>query len=65
MYSMIYSFSRQVGTNLTIPGGTKTIEAKGKLVIPGGIDPHTHMQLPFMGTSVRGSFARFIAVSRL
>ena len=43
-----------MGTNLTIPGGTKTIDAKGKLVIPGGIDPHTHMQLPMMGTTVSG-----------
>ncbi|MGB9179984.1 MAG: hypothetical protein WCB68_12125, partial [Pyrinomonadaceae bacterium] len=23
------------------------IDAAGKLVIPGGIDPHTHMELPF------------------
>ncbi|XP_055996183.1 dihydropyrimidinase-like isoform X3 [Ostrea edulis] len=41
---------KQVGTNLVIPGGARTIEAKGKLVMPGGIDTHTHMQLPFMGT---------------
>jgi dihydroorotase-like cyclic amidohydrolase len=27
------------------------IDASGKLVIPGGIDPHTHMELPFGGTS--------------
>ena len=46
-------FHRQVGNNLTIPGGTKTIDAKGKLVIPGRIDPHTHMQLPMMGTTVK------------
>lgn len=26
------------------------INAKGNYVIPGGIDPHTHMELPFMGT---------------
>ena len=26
---------RQLGTNLVIPGGSKTIEARGKLIIPG------------------------------
>ena len=29
---------------------TQVIDAAGCLVMPGGIDPHTHMQLPFMGT---------------
>ena len=28
----------------------KVIDAKGKLVIPGGIDAHTHMDMPFGGT---------------
>ncbi|XP_060072359.1 dihydropyrimidinase-like isoform X1 [Ylistrum balloti] len=41
---------KQVGNNLVIPGGSRTIDARGKLIIPGGIDTHTHMQLPFMGT---------------
>src|SRR3979490_1670650 len=33
-----------------------TIDASGKLVIPGGIDPHTHMELPFGGTSSSDDF---------
>jgi len=32
------------------------IDAAGKLVIPGGIDPHTHMELPFGGTSSSDDF---------
>ena len=28
----------------------KTIDATGKLVFPGGIDPHVHLSMPFMGT---------------
>jgi dihydropyrimidinase len=33
-----------------------TIDATGKLVIPGGIDPHTHMELPFGGTFASDDF---------
>lgn len=29
--------------------GTRTLDASGKLVMPGGIDPHTHLAMPFMG----------------
>ena len=32
------------------PAGAQTVDASGQYVMPGGIDPHTHMQLPFMGT---------------
>ncbi|XP_057690878.1 dihydropyrimidinase isoform X2 [Corythoichthys intestinalis] len=39
-----------VGLNLHVPDGVRVIDASGKLVIPGGIDPHTHMELAFMGT---------------
>jgi dihydropyrimidinase len=28
----------------------ETIDAEGKLVLPGGIDPHVHLEMPFMGT---------------
>ncbi len=32
------------------------IDCSNKLVIPGGIDTHTHMQLPFMGTFAKDDF---------
>lgn len=34
----------------------KVIDAAGKLVIPGGIDPHTHMDMPFGGTNSADDF---------
>lgn len=39
-----------IGKNLEVPKGTKVIDAKGKYVFPGFIDPHVHIYLPFMGT---------------
>jgi dihydropyrimidinase len=39
-----------------IEKGTTIIDAKNKYVIPGGIDTHTHMQLPFMGTTAVDDF---------
>ncbi|KAI4891110.1 hypothetical protein NFI96_032862, partial [Prochilodus magdalenae] len=39
-----------VGPDLHVPAGTRVIDARGKLVLPGGIDTHTHMELVFMGT---------------
>lgn len=47
---------KQIGNNLVIPGGSRTIDARNMLVIPGGIDTHTHMQLPFMGTQAVDDF---------
>jgi imidazolonepropionase-like amidohydrolase len=35
----------QVGTNVTIPAGVKTIDGTGKFVMPGIIDPHSHAAL--------------------
>ncbi len=36
-----------IGQGLT---GDTTLDATGCLVMPGGIDPHTHLEMPFMGT---------------
>ena len=38
------------GSGLEAQPGDETIDASGQLVFPGGIDPHVHMELPFMGT---------------
>lgn len=38
-----------IGKNLEMDAD-KVLDASGKLVIPGGIDPHTHMEMPFGGT---------------
>ncbi|KAJ2941007.1 hypothetical protein O0L34_g13136 [Tuta absoluta] len=47
---------KQVGRNLIIPGGTRVIDATGKLVMPGGIDPHTHFELEFGGAKAADDF---------
>src|ERR1700682_2711657 len=39
-----------LGVNLHRPPGAETIDAGGCFVMPGGIDPHTHLELAFMGT---------------
>ena len=38
-----------IGKNLSYPAD-KIIDATGKIVMPGGIDPHVHLDMPFMGT---------------
>jgi len=38
-----------IGKNLTAKADQQ-IDAKGMLVMPGGIDPHVHLDMPFMGT---------------
>src|SRR6476619_1083950 len=44
-----------IGANLQMEVD-QTIDAGGKLVIPGGIDPHYHMELPFGGTDSSDDF---------
>ncbi|MDR3435012.1 dihydropyrimidinase [Telmatospirillum sp.] len=45
-----------VGEGLAAPAGAEVIDAGGAFVMPGGIDPHTHMELPFMGTVATEDF---------
>ena len=40
---------KAIGKNLQATAD-KTIDATGKLIFPGGIDPHVHLAMPFMGT---------------
>jgi len=42
-----------VGPDLT---GDEYVDAEGAYVIPGGIDPHTHLEMPFMGTTAAETF---------
>ena len=47
---------KAIGENLDVPANTETVDAGGCYVMPGGIDPQTHMQLPFMGTNAIDDF---------
>ena len=45
----------RIGRDLEVPPGTEVIDAAGKYVFPGFIDPHVHIHLPFMGTFAKDS----------
>ena len=45
-----------VGPDMDAPLGVDVVDAGGCYVMPGGIDPHTHMELPFMGTVASEDF---------
>jgi dihydropyrimidinase len=48
----------RIGTDLAADGATvdETIDARGRWLIPGAIDVHTHMELPFGGTFAKDTF---------
>jgi dihydropyrimidinase len=44
-----------IGQDLAV-GGAEVIDAKGRYIFPGGIDPHTHLEMPFGGTVSKDDF---------
>lgn len=39
-----------IGANLQLTPGTEVVDAAGKLILPGGVDVHVHLDLPMFGT---------------
>jgi dihydropyrimidinase len=46
----------RIDRGLVAPNGAEVIDAKGKYVFPGFIDPHVHIYLPFMGTFSKDTY---------
>jgi dihydropyrimidinase len=46
----------RIGTDLQAAPSATVIDASGKLIFPGFIDPHVHIYLPFMGTYAKDTY---------
>jgi dihydropyrimidinase len=46
----------RIGQGLEAPAGAQVVDAAGKYVFPGFIDPHVHITLPFMGTFAKDTY---------
>lgn len=46
----------RIGADLPVPAEGEVIDAAGKFVFPGFIDPHVHIYLPFMGTYAKDTY---------
>jgi dihydropyrimidinase len=47
----------RIGRDIAAPPEASVIDARGKLIFPGFIDPHVHIYLPFMGTFAKDTYA--------
>lgn len=46
----------RIDRNISAPKDAEVIDARGKFVFPGFIDPHVHIYLPFMGTFAKDTY---------
>lgn len=46
----------RIDKHISTPRGCEVVDAKGKFVFPGFIDPHVHVYLPFMGTFAKDNY---------
>ena len=46
----------RIDKNISAPNNCEVIDAKGKFIFPGFIDPHVHVYLPFMGTFAKDTY---------
>ena len=46
----------RIDNDIAAPPGCEVIDATGKFIFPGFIDPHVHIYLPFMGTAAKDTY---------
>jgi dihydropyrimidinase len=46
----------RIDRDISAPPGATVVDAAGKFVFPGFIDPHVHIYLPFMGTYSKDTY---------